>query len=137
MDGFRFQHSIRVRFSDLDAASHVHHSLALVYFEEARWAYWAKVVGEVEDGDWGYVLARAQVKWSRRILWPQTLSVGVRVTKIGSKSFEMAYRISGPEGPTLVSGSTTQVTYDFDRGVSRPVPRDLRNKLTEFDGPLP
>jgi hypothetical protein len=43
---FRFHHPVVVRFRDIDAGGHAHHSQALVYFEEARSAYWSEVVGK-------------------------------------------------------------------------------------------
>lgn len=133
---FRFRHPVEVRFVDLDAASHVHHSRALVYFEEARWAYWAKVVAPPKDGDWGFVLARAALRWSRRVLWPETLSVGVRVASVGRRSFEMEYEAADGSGDVMVSGSTTQVTYDFAAGRSIRVSDELRAALESFDGPF-
>ena len=33
---FRFKHITSVRFQDMDAGGHVHHSVALSYFEEGR-----------------------------------------------------------------------------------------------------
>ena len=40
-----------VRFKDVDVGGHAHHSHALVYFEEARWAYWARVVGSAAPAE--------------------------------------------------------------------------------------
>lgn len=136
LDPFRFRHAVEVRFVDLDAASHVHHSKALVYLEEARWAYWTKVVGPPEDGEWGFVLARANLAWRHRVHWPQRLEVGVRVDNIGRRSFTMRYGIADEDGRVVVSGSTTQVTYDFHGRCSIPVPDEVRKKLTAFDGPF-
>ena len=49
---FQFKHTSPVRFQDLDAGGHVHHSVALCFFEEAREAYpiQVKVLSEVEPG---------------------------------------------------------------------------------------
>ena len=43
---FRFHHPVTVRFRDIDIGGHAHHADALIYFEEARWAYWMEVVGQ-------------------------------------------------------------------------------------------
>ena len=42
---YRFRHPVEVRFKDIDIGGHAHHSHALVYFEEARSAYWREGVG--------------------------------------------------------------------------------------------
>jgi len=43
---FRFHHPVVVRLWDIDVGGHAHRSEALMYFEEARAAYWREVVGK-------------------------------------------------------------------------------------------
>lgn len=134
--GFRFWHSVPVRFRDVDVAGHAHHADALIYFEEARWAYWTQVVGQTRVEDLNYVLAECRVRWHARVLWPQTVSVGVRVSRIGRKHFEMQYEVRSEDGEKLQSGSTVQVMYDYAAGGSTLMPNDLRQTLERFDGPF-
>ena len=134
--GFRFWHSVPVRFRDVDVAGHVHHADALIYFEEARWAYWMHVVGGSETAEPPYVLAECSIRWHARVFWPQTVSVGVRVSRIGRKHFELEYEVRGKAGDKLQSGSTVQVMYDYAEGASSPMPVDLRQTLEAFDGPF-
>ena len=62
-DEFRFQYLVAVRFRDIDVGGHAHHSEALIYFEEARAAYWREVVGRARIGDIDYIMAEASVRW--------------------------------------------------------------------------
>jgi len=133
---FRFRHPVEVRFKDIDIGGHAHHSHALVYFEEARWAYWREVVGRGELSDVGYILAEASVRYHERVLWPARLDVGVRVTKLGRKHFEMDYEVLGSDGRRLVSGRTVQVWYDYDKGCSGRIPEDVRQSIEALDGPF-
>lgn len=133
---FRFWHSVPVRFRDVDVAGHAHHADALIYFEEARWAYWTEVVGETRVEELNYVLAEGRVRWHARVLWPQTVRVGVRVARIGRKHFEMEYEVRSESGEKLQSGSTVQVMYDYAVGASIPMPDGLRTTLEDFDGPF-
>ncbi len=135
-DGFRFRHPVTVRFRDIDVGGHAHHSEALMYFEEARWAYWREVVGRGGVDDVGYILAEARVRWHRRVLWPQDVSVGVRVSRLARKHFEMEYEVRSAEGEKLQSGETVQVWYDYAAGASARVPEDVRAALEAFDGPF-
>lgn len=135
-DLFRFQHPVTVRFRDIDIAGHAHHADALIYFEEARWAYWSEVVGKADPEDLGYVLAECQVRWHARVLWPQTVNVAVRVSRLGRKHFEMEYEVRSADGQKLQSGTTVQVMYDFQEGTSMRLPEDLRTTLEAFDGPF-
>ena len=133
---FRFRHPVVVRFRDIDAGGHAHHSEALVYFEEARSAYWSEVVGKRGLDGVGYVLAEAEVRWHRRVLWPQTLSVGVRVSRLGKKHLEMVYEVVGEDGERLQSGRTVQVMYDYAAGAAKRIPEEIRAAIEAVDGPF-
>jgi len=133
---FRFHHPVVVRFEDIDAGGHAHHAAALVYFEEARSAYWREVVGKEGLAGVDYVLAEAEVRWHRRVLWPQTLRVGVRVSRMGKKHFEMVYEVSGEDGERLQSGRTVQVMYDYAAGAARRIPDEVRASIEALDGPF-
>jgi acyl-CoA thioester hydrolase len=135
-DTFRFRHPVVVRFRDVDVGGHAHHSEALMYFEEARWAYWREVVGRGDLEHVDYVLAEARIRWHERVLWPQTLIVGARVSRLGRKHFEMDYEVLSEKGDRLVSGTTVQVMYDFDLGEAVGLPEELRNVLEAHDGPF-
>ncbi len=135
-DLFRFHHPVTVRFRDIDIAGHAHHADALIYFEEARWAYWTEVVGQADPEDLDYVLAECRVRWHARVLWPQTVTVAVRVSRLGRKHFEMEYEVRSADGEKLQSGSTVQVMYDFEKGESMRLSDELRSRLEAWDGPF-
>jgi len=133
---FRFWHPVVVRFRDIDVGGHAHHSEALVYFEEARSAYWRQVVGREGLDGVDYIIAEAEVRWHKRVLWPQTLKVGVRVSRLGKKHFEMAYEVLGETGERLQSGRTVQIMYDYRAKAASRIPEDVRRAIEALDGPF-
>lgn len=135
-DEFRFQWRVPVRFKDLDVGAHAHHSHALVYFEEARAAFWQEVAGRKGLDGVDYILAECSVRYHARILWPQELRVGVRVSRLGKRHFVLAYQVRSDAGELLVSGTTTQVMYDYDVGASRVMDEEVRARLEAWDGPF-
>jgi len=135
-ESFRFRHSVDVRFRDIDVEGHAHHSAALIYFEEARAAYWRQVAGRAGIDDIDYILAEAQVRWHRRVLWPQRLSVEVRVVRMGKKHLEMEYEVLAEDGTRLQSGRTVQIMYDYAAGCTASIPDDVRAAIERHDGPL-
>lgn len=135
-DTFRFHHPVEVRFKDIDVGGHAHHSHALVYFEEARAAYWREVSGGGGAGDVDYILAEAGIRYHRRVLWPQRLRVGVRVIRLGKRHFEMAYEITGDGEEILISGETVQVMYDYEAGRTARMPEQVRERIDALDGPF-
>ena len=52
-----FEHSVDVRWRDLDALDHVNHAVFLTYLEEGRDAFYVRLLG----GDPSYVVARLEV----------------------------------------------------------------------------
>lgn len=130
---FRFWHDVHVRFRDLDPMGHVHHSLALMYVEDARAAYWRDVAGRPTVADIDYVIGEVRVRYHERILYPDDIHVGVRVSKIGGKSIGMEFQIRSTDERLLVSGETTHIMFDFARGESVAVSGDLRSRLDAYE----
>jgi len=124
---------VPVRFKDIDVGGHAHHSHALVYFEEARSVYWERVTGRRGPDAIDYILAEVTVRYRGRVLWPQTLRVGVRTTRLTRKTFEMEYEARSEDGTVVLTGSSTQVMYDYDRGCTARVPDAYGEKMLELD----
>ena len=134
MSEFKFKHRVDVRFVDLDAMGHAHHTLPIVYFEEARAAYWREIAGRPTVDDVDYVLADVHVQYKQRILYPGALTVYAGVTHVGNASFVMKYEIRDEEGAVLASGESVQVMYDYDKQRSMPVPDELRARIEKYEG---
>ncbi len=130
---FTLWHPVEVRFKDLDVGGHAHHSLALVYFEEARARYWSEVVGRGGVDQVDFILAEARVRYHARVLYPQRITVGVRVSFLGKKHFTMEYLARGVGGEDLVSGETTLVMFDYEEGKTRPVPAEIREAVEAWE----
>jgi acyl-CoA thioester hydrolase len=131
---FTFWHPVQVRFRDIDVGGHAHHSLALVYFEEARAKYWKEVVGRGELDEIDFILAQARVRYHQRVLYPLEMSVGVRVSTLGKKHFVMEYLALGSDGEELVSGETTMVMFDYSAGRTKAIPTEVRAAVEEREG---
>lgn len=130
----RFRYPVEVRFRDLDPMGHAHHTLPLIYFEEARAAYWREVAGRSGLEDIDYVIGEVQVRYHGRIRWPARLEVRVRVSHIGHKSIVTEYELRSAEDELLASGRIVQVMYDYRAGRSIPVPHELAERIRAFEG---
>lgn len=130
---FNFVVDVPVRFKDIDVGGHAHHSHALVYFEEARSAYWERVTGRRGLDGVDYILAEITVRYRARILWPETLRVGVRTTRLTRKTFEMEYEVRNGAGEVVLTGASTQVMYDYRAEGTINVPDGHRRAILELD----
>lgn len=126
-----------VRFRDLDALGHVHHTAPLLYLEEARAAYWREVAGRDGVDAIDYVMGDVAVRYHRRIPYPATVVVGVRVAELGGKSFLMEFEIRDEAAQLLVSGSTTQVMFDYAAGATVPIDDALRARISAWEAGEP
>lgn len=137
MSGYRFYHPIEVRYGDLDPQGHVNNARYLTYMEQARIGY-IRHLGLWDGGsflDIGIILAEARVTFRKPILLGQPVRVGVRVPRLGNKSFPMQYRLEdAATGEVLAEGETVQVCYDYRTGRTVPIPEAWRQAIAAFEG---
>lgn len=131
---YRFVHDVDVRFRDLDPMGHVHHSLPLMYWEEARARYWREVAGRESVDAIDYVMGEFAVRFHARIRFPARLRAGARVVRLGARSWDMEYGLWDGGGRALASGRSTQVMFDYDAGQSKPLGPETRRRIEAFEG---
>ena len=134
MSDFRFIRPVAVRFRDIDEMGHAHHTLPLVYIEEARTAYWREVLGRAELD---FIMGEVGVRFHRRIRYPSNVNVAVRTTRLGRSSLSMAYELRDDAGELLADGWSKQVMYDYAAGVSKPVPDEMRARIRAWEPVAP
>ncbi len=127
MDGFPFVHVERVRFADIDVMGHVNNAVFLTYLEEARFAFLRHLdlVEAVDEP--GIILARAEIDF-RAPAAGDEVSVGVRASRLGTKSFDLEYEVRADER-TLAEARTVQVAYDYDQRRTIALPARWRERL--------
>jgi acyl-CoA thioester hydrolase len=119
-DGW-FRRGVPVRFRDLDSMGHAHHTLPLIYLEEARAEFWRQLKGSATLEAIDYVMAEITLRFHARILYPSTVEVLLGVSDVGNRSFRMEFEIRAPDATLLSSGSATQVSYDYAAGAAKSI----------------
>jgi acyl-CoA thioester hydrolase len=134
-DGYRFKHRLQVRFRDCDPMRHVNHAVYLTFCEQARFAYWRRLVGVVEHAVRSFIIARAECDYKSPALPGEWLDVWLRVDSIGRTSFPMSYQIvSGEDGRLIATARTVQVMFDYTANKPFPVSDELVSVLGRFEG---
>ena len=138
MEEYRFFHPIEIRYGDLDPQGHVNNARHLTFFEQARVQYFIQLgLWSLDQSfmDIGVILADAQVTYLQPIHFGQSLRVGVRAVKLGSKSITIAQNITDAgSGEMLASGGVVMVAYDYRARQTVPVPEEWRGKIRAFEG---
>lgn len=136
---------IVVRWGDMDSLAHVNNHIYLQYFETARIAY-HEAVGIAAptprtEAD-GVILAANSCRYRIPVTYPDILSVGARISAIGSDSFLMEYAaVSQKLGRLVTEGDALVVLYNYVEGRRTPISSELRSAIIALEGheppPLP
>ena len=92
MQGFRVVTQVTPRFRDTDAMGHLNNAVYMTYFEMARTAYWRELTGDADYQKVPFILAHTTIDFRSPAFVYETLRVGIRVVRLGNRSFEFVYR---------------------------------------------
>lgn len=135
---FRFYHPLEIRWNDIDALGHVNNVMYIDYFQIGRGYYMAEAS---QTWDWHkhmFVIANISCNYVKEInLKVSHPRIGVRISKLGSKSFEIEYAIvSEGDNRELVLhaiGTSTQVMIDVKEKKSIELPDWLREEIQGYE----
>ncbi len=131
MEGYPFVVPIEVRWRDLDPFDHVNNAVFVTYLEFARVALWRRFGSMGRASDVPFVVARVVLDYRSPVRLGDEVRVGLRLERLGEKSFTFAYRIEAA-GRLAAEAETVQVCLDHETGQTIPVPDSVRKVLSEL-----
>jgi acyl-CoA thioester hydrolase len=131
---FRYLHRQLVSLRDLDGFGHVNNAVYLTYLENARVGYLGEVVGARTLPDISNIMASVKIEYRGPASYGDVIEVGVSTERIGTKSFDLAYRVSADDGRLLAEATSIHVMFDYDRDESIVVPADWRERISAYEG---
>ncbi len=90
-DSFRHWTPVTVRFSDQDPLQHVNNVAYAAYFEAARTMFLGGLLTTDENAGIDFILARLVIDFVKETHYPNTVDVGTRVSKLGTKSITTGF----------------------------------------------
>jgi acyl-CoA thioester hydrolase len=133
MEGYRYVRAREVEFRDVDIADHVNNAVYLTYLETARIGYLREVIGDGFLYQLSLILAHITVDFRSPAHFPETLEVGARVPRVGTKSFTMEHEVRGGDGRLVAEASSVLVAYDYEAEAAVPVPDEWRRRLEAYE----
>lgn len=131
---------IPVAWGEMDAMGHVNNIVYLRWFECARIAYFERI-GWLEAGrvnGVGPILHSTQARFRAAVKWPDTISVGTRVSGLEDDRFTMLYEVrSHALQRVAAEGSGIVVCYDYRRGAKAALPPEVRERIAKLEGWAP
>ena len=130
VDGFRFEHRETARFRDLDPMGHVNNAVFLTWMETARIEFLraAGALATPDTEEMAMILARAEVDFRSPVRFGEDVAVGVRPTRLGTKSFDLEYVLCADDR-LVAEAKTVLVAYDYARAETIVLPDDWRRSL--------
>jgi acyl-CoA thioester hydrolase len=134
---YRVTIEVPLHWGDQDALGHVNHVRYFRWYETARIVY-AERVGLMalhREQRIGPILASVSNDYRRQLTFPDTVDVGVRVTRIGVSSIGLEHRIvSRAQGALAAEGTSTFVVFDYNLQRPTRVPDSLRRAIEALEG---
>jgi acyl-CoA thioester hydrolase len=123
-----------VRFDDLDSYGHVNNVMIAEYLQQARIDFNHRYLASSRDGHEQSVVARQSIDYLRPIPFrTDPVRVDLRVTRIGTSSFDMAYQVRDASA-VYARAATALVCFDLTTGRPRPLTEGERLALKGFMG---
>lgn len=128
MDGFPFVHQLTVRFRDVDAMGHVNNAVFSTYLEDTRMRFFFDRGVASSLDDIRIVVARIEIDFRSPIAYGEAVAVGVRVSRFGTKSFDLDSEIHA-DGRVAARSTTVCVGYDYGTATTLTIPEAWRKLL--------
>ena len=132
MDGFNFVRAQEVEFRDIDGMGHVNNAVYLNYIESAKVDYFRRVLGVSNLAEMG-IVADVRITYRSPAFLGETLSIGARVARLGTKSMEWEFEVRGPDGRLVAEAASAHVAFDYGPRASVDIPTEWRTTIEEFE----
>lgn len=125
-----------VAWGEMDSFNHVNNVVYFRYFESARIAYFGRVGIDKHmlETRVGPILASTNCRFRRPLSYPDTITIGARVTEVGDDRFTMHYRVvSHTLEAVAAEGEGLIVIYDYENACKAPLPETIRANIEALD----
>ncbi len=125
-----------VTWGEMDAFSHVNNTVYLRWFESARIAYFERtgVLDKMKSDGIGPILARSAIDYRKPVVYPDQISVSIRVREIGNTSFTLVYQITSraQADAVVAEGESVVVMVNYRNGEKAPLSETQKKQLTSI-----
>tara|TARA_Y100001970_G_C14232709_1_gene859689 strand:+ start:933 stop:1355 length:423 start_codon:yes stop_codon:yes gene_type:complete len=125
IDDFPFTHEIKTRWRDLDAFRHVNNATFLSYIEDARILFFKRWSINLKEKS--LIVASVKIDYISQLEHPSDIIIGQKISRLGTKSFDVQSAIFTKNDKRLVCTSTvTTVCFNFLKNKSVEVFKEIK-----------
>jgi len=123
-DGFRFTHTLRVRYAEIDGQKIVYNAHYLTYLDVAFTEYCRAIgIAFVDASAFDTALVKATLEYKRPARLDDLLDIHVSITRLGNTSFTGRFLISPHDQPAAEAAHMeAAIVYVSVSQEGRPVP---------------
>jgi acyl-CoA thioester hydrolase len=128
---------IPVLWGDMDPLGHVNNTRFFRWFESARVAYLDKALIQTERLPQGVgpILAAIHCNYRRQVVYPDTVEVGAKITRLGNSSLTMQHHlVSHTHGKMAAEGESVVVMFDYPTQRPVRISAEVRRAIERFEG---
>lgn len=127
---------IPVAWGEMDAFGHLNNTVYFRYFESARMAYFERlqVLEFMAETGIGPILGSTSCKFRIPLLYPDTVSVGTRISDLAGDRFTMEYAVVSHQHQKLAAeGTGVVVSFDYNTRNKTPIPDEMKNRIEALE----
>lgn len=136
LTNFPVRIDVPVAWGEMDALQHVNNIMYFRYFESARMAYFTEIeyMEYMEETGLGPILAATQATFKLPLTYPDTVTIGARVSDMQEDRFTMDYRVASHKLKSIVAmGEGLVVSYDYNKLQKAPLPEEIRKRISDLE----
>lgn len=126
-------------WGDMDAFQHLNNTVYFRYFESARIAYFErlKLLEYMDTTGIGPILASTSCRFKIPLTYPDTVSIGTRVSEIEEDRFTMAYVVvSHKQQKVAAEGTGLIVTFNYQENRKALLPAEIRQRIENLEASI-
>lgn len=134
--GFPVRVEIPVAWGEMDAFGHVNNVVYFRYFESARIACFAALeyIELMRETGIGPILAETSCRFRLPLDYPDTVTVGARISEIGADGFLMSHIVVSRRHERVAAEGTGRiVSFDYENKCKAPLQPELRERLARLE----
>ena len=128
---------IPVTWGEMDAFQHVNNTVYFRYFESVRIAYFERLnlIEFMNQTGVGPILASTQCRFKIPLTYPDTVSVGTRVSQIEQDRFVMEHVVVSHRLQKIAAhGEGLIVSYNYREQKKTPIPPEMKQRILDLEG---
>lgn len=125
-----------IAWGQMDAFQHLNNTTYFRAFESARIAYFERMhfLKYMEVTGVGPILAATNCRFKIPLTYPDTVSIGSRVSKIEEDRFTQEYLVvSHKHQRVAAEGSGLIVCFDYRNNKKAPIPAELKERIEQLE----